>query len=1004
MDEPSEDHRLVGSALRRRVLALCLIEGWAYEEVTQLKLMSYVEKKVKGEEEQNLSDDELREYFVRFRDTNLINLRWNNYHGIIQKQHQLWIIENHLTALHERRPTWEEVNEEYNRRKSLGEDESGSPSLRELHGEEDNKTTGETEVMQQESRKPEEPDQPAVMNLVVSPFRDDQQDQLEDLVQNSKDSSLQVPAMEESSLESPIDLLERPLVASEENSLHNSVDLVEELLQNQAATEECESTEPQNGQDTREQKDFKGTLYEMLISDDTGDSVAFFPEIGTIFFHGDPVELESIVLRRYFKDPSFDHLSRWLRNCGFTQTKSEDCVVFRHTSVKKAEDILKIDFIGCTDDEARPNNEIQAHDCLSRVRSLVNDGQTKAAFLAGFYEMMKANHPEIRLAEWTGVPSIFIDLGQTELESDILPLYFTTAPQVNNFKQGLKGCGFIVTKLRERRMVIEHPMVHGIDDLLRLGNLVQTEDGSYAISSGSSGESTEEENKNRRTGSVSANDRPSAHRSVDPATNMDHERSQNCDESVISKKSEKIGFLERLHTMLSANHEGIDFVEGIGSKGAQITSRIEPKKFESDLLPDYFSVPRMSNFQRTLKNYGFSRTNPEQGSAYFIFEHPSLGTLDDILHLKYSPARARRLNNNRSSVAGESTTEGASSTDSCNLGKKGATTQQMEMILEKVLFLLRADTNAISFQPGVNGNHGRIVIHDRQRLSRHLPTKYAISNIDVLTSHLSKLGFHRVKDSTVHAFENAAVKCFDHMYLLEHNERRGEDSEPVSNERKRKGRKPTSRLGKRMKGEAADEKTPGTTVYAAWENEQYYWGVITKKYKGRGNGDLFQVLFNDGDVADDLKPAQITTKAEYRHMAIEMDITPEIEPFPRKYIKKRDRLMQEGVDSFATAEGKAKVKDEARHEGPLHIELDDLMDKERVVDQGVCTRRSEDSDEGAEKAMSLESLFQNRCGYCRLCARNECQKCANCRFNKRNPKSAKKVCYRKVSTFFNHET
>ena len=138
-----------------------------------------------------------------------------------------------------------------------------------------------------------------------------------------------------------------------------------------------------------------------------------------------------------------------------------------------------------------------------------------------------------------------------------------------------------------------------------------------------------------------------------------------------------------------------------------------------------------------------------------------------------------------------------------------------------------------------------------------------------------------------------------------------------------------------------------------------------------------KVVFDDGDKLSGIPAENVYTEAEYK---VAFGQEP---PLPQD-----EGPAAQGNGDTPVSQVDTPVKLE--ESGPS---VPEEITKRLKVCPGVAAKHS------FSGPMSLEELYEKRCGECALCMRQDCEHCSSCLRNSSRTNSRKEVCFQKVGRF-----
>jgi len=143
-----------------------------------------------------------------------------------------------------------------------------------------------------------------------------------------------------------------------------------------------------------------------------------------------------------------------------------------------------------------------------------------------------------------------------------------------------------------------------------------------------------------------------------------------------------------------------------------------------------------------------------------------------------------------------------------------------------------------------------------------------------------------------------------------------------------------------------------------------------------------QVIFEDGDRLDGIPVDKLCTEAEYKEAFGEDPPLPSEEQIRSPFEAQDDTGTQYSLTDTTDASAGA----------PL-FPADEVAAKKAELLSAINIRRI------SPDPMTLQELYEYRCGKCELCTRRDCEHCFSCLRNSKGVNERKEVCLRKVSCF-----
>ena len=220
----------------------------------------------------------------------------------------------------------------------------------------------------------------------------------------------------------------------------------------------------------------------------------------------------------------------------------------------------------------------------------------------------------------------------------------------------------------------------------------------------------------------------------------------------------------------------------------------------------------------------------------------------------------------------------------------------------------------------------------------------------------------------------------------------------------------------------SQKKILGARVFAEFTNGQAYWGnIVGIQGTSRGKNLRYKVLYEDGDVLDNLSEEHVITEKTY------IDRYPEYPPYPnpkkrtlRKMLKdardrkkkstpvnstvvsdpavKKQRVVDLDASDQAVATAAPTVAWPSHRYGKAQAAAINLMGSLHPLPPTVQEKYADWYTSGDQlvDSWSPSKLFQKRCKTCLLCTKKDCGLCTSCLRNHHRKGESKEICFHRM--------
>ena len=623
-------------------------------------------------------------------------------------------------------------------------------------------------------------------------------------------------------------------------------------------------------------RDFLRILFEM--ADKSDENHVVFDE-GKLYLHGVRADFENNVFPHYFssgQQPKYRDFLKNLGRFGFAYLKKTTSFsVFRHESVKRPGDILKLrastsrnspnnaspKSSGSNANPSSSPNKSTSPDTEAAKRAALSDNKTRSippskkakktcaktavavattttaiqadkTWLEKMHEMLLNENQAFSFIPRNGhQPAQLIINWDPDKITKLLPKYFTTGTPSNDaFRQQLRHYGFTVVLRHDQKVTLENPNVEKLDDvcILKRRRRASAPFLQLQVQSPRAQRGTQKSDANERNGDTREH--------TATVENMESALAQNI-VSTVKKVPEK-------------QNKGAEESNDIGQTASEPTDKITTTQSPPP-EPQKVLTPR----------------------AY---------------------------------------------------------TNDSSKFVTKLVDLLAMDETAISFQEGSNDNHGCIIMHDKAKVEKLVWSVFKFKRYGTFVKVLNKYRFYAIMgygSSSNAMYANTNVKKLDDIIRMNGLEPKTEDN---TGKRKRKPRRhfdeiEESMASKKLKTVVLQEvktsqfpsKPPphvrevGARVYAEFvtdelhPDDRWFFGTIYQVNKDT-KIRTYDVLFDDGDTSEGLFANQVCTERDYSEKYRFGVAMPELTEDRKKELAKLVREGGDGNDSVPQNKGSEK--------------------------------------------------------------------------------------------------